>query len=153
MVAFESGYLYFVRTNENKEEGYLYLNGKKYGNINILRSQVDSIQGGMNIITLRAWLYSLSNGTYTKEGVEKLLNISFEELIKAIKNGAHIRIYSADSTSANISFVVESDYTLTDNNELNTLTLSWVQDSSLCVLSLALNYAGTYDLTYYLKKS
>jgi hypothetical protein len=27
----ENGYLYLIRTNENKEDGYLYLNGKKYG--------------------------------------------------------------------------------------------------------------------------
>ena len=27
----ENGYLYLVRTNENKADGYLYLNGKKYG--------------------------------------------------------------------------------------------------------------------------
>lgn len=28
---FENGYLYFVRTSEDKTDGYLYLNGKKYG--------------------------------------------------------------------------------------------------------------------------
>lgn len=151
VITFESGYLYFVRTNENKEEGYLYFNGKKYGNINILRSQLDSIEGGMNIITLRAWLYGLTDGTYTKEGVENLLNISFEELIEAIKNGAHIRIFSSDLTSANVSFVIESNYTLTDNNELNTLNLSWVQYRHLCIINLALNTEGTYNLSYYLK--
>ena len=28
---FENGYLYFVRTNAEKTEGYLWLNGKRYG--------------------------------------------------------------------------------------------------------------------------
>ena len=108
-------------------------------------------EGGMNIVTLRAWLYALTDGTYTKEEAENLLNISFEELIKTIKNGAHIRIFSTDLTSANVSFVIESNYTLTTNNELNTLTLSWVQYRRLCILNLALNTEGTYNLSYYLK--
>ena len=29
--AFENGIIYFVRTNEEKTEGYIYLNGKRYG--------------------------------------------------------------------------------------------------------------------------
>ena len=28
---FENGYIYFVRTSEDKEEGYIWFNGKKYG--------------------------------------------------------------------------------------------------------------------------
>ena len=28
---FENGYIYFVRTNQNGDEGYLWFNGKKYG--------------------------------------------------------------------------------------------------------------------------
>lgn len=28
---FENGYIYFVRTNDTKTDGYIYLNGKKYG--------------------------------------------------------------------------------------------------------------------------
>ena len=28
---FENNYLYFVRTNAEKTEGYLWLNGKRYG--------------------------------------------------------------------------------------------------------------------------
>lgn len=30
---FENGYIYFVRTSENLDEGYIWFNGKKYGNI------------------------------------------------------------------------------------------------------------------------
>lgn len=30
---FEDGYLYFVRTDEEKEDGYMYFNGKKYGQV------------------------------------------------------------------------------------------------------------------------
>ena len=30
---FEEGYIYFVRTSADKEEGYLSFNGKKYGEV------------------------------------------------------------------------------------------------------------------------
>lgn len=29
----EDGYVYFVRTSSNGEEGFVYLNGKKYGEV------------------------------------------------------------------------------------------------------------------------
>lgn len=29
--SFENGYVYFVRTNKDKENGYIWFNGKKYG--------------------------------------------------------------------------------------------------------------------------
>ena len=33
---FENGYLYLVRTSTNGKEGYIYLNGKKYGSFQLL---------------------------------------------------------------------------------------------------------------------
>jgi len=30
---FEDGYIYFVRTDDEGEEGHLYFNGKKYGEV------------------------------------------------------------------------------------------------------------------------
>lgn len=30
----ENGYVYFVRTSDNKDSGYIWLNGKKYGTLN-----------------------------------------------------------------------------------------------------------------------
>ena len=32
--SFEDGYIYFVRTDANGDEGYMYFNGKKYGEDN-----------------------------------------------------------------------------------------------------------------------
>lgn len=33
---FENGYVYFVRTSDDKEDGYIYLNGKKYGQEHVI---------------------------------------------------------------------------------------------------------------------
>lgn len=44
-IEFKNGFIYFVRNNENKEDGYLYLNGKKYGTSkNITSSISDNIK-------------------------------------------------------------------------------------------------------------
>ena len=37
---FEQGYLYFVRTNADKSDGYLYLNGKKYGTAEDVKKEI-----------------------------------------------------------------------------------------------------------------
>lgn len=33
IASLENGYINFVRTSNEKDEGYIYLNGKQYGNI------------------------------------------------------------------------------------------------------------------------
>ena len=38
----ESGFVYLVRTNADKTEGYIYFNGKKYGNIGTLDTKYDA---------------------------------------------------------------------------------------------------------------
>ena len=38
----EQGYVYLVRTNADKTEGYIYFNGKKYGNIGTLDTKYDA---------------------------------------------------------------------------------------------------------------
>ena len=40
-LTFENGYIYFVRTNDAKTEGYIYFNGKKYGNVSELRTELE----------------------------------------------------------------------------------------------------------------
>lgn len=32
----EDGYIHFIRTDSNKENGYIYFNGKKYGNTSVI---------------------------------------------------------------------------------------------------------------------
>jgi antitoxin component YwqK of YwqJK toxin-antitoxin module len=39
-MTFENGYLYFVRTNEDKKDGYLYFNGKKYGTAEDVKAEL-----------------------------------------------------------------------------------------------------------------
>ena len=39
----EQGYVYLVRTNADKTEGYIYFNGKKYGNIDSLDTKYDEM--------------------------------------------------------------------------------------------------------------
>jgi len=41
-LTFEDGYIYFVRTNDAKTEGYIYFNGKKYGNVSELRTELEA---------------------------------------------------------------------------------------------------------------
>jgi predicted nuclease with TOPRIM domain len=41
-LTFENGYIYFVRTNDAKTEGYIYFNGKKYGNVSELRTELEA---------------------------------------------------------------------------------------------------------------
>ena len=41
-LTFENGYIYFVRTNDSKTEGYIYFNGKKYGNVSELRTELEA---------------------------------------------------------------------------------------------------------------
>ena len=31
---FQNGYIYFVRTNESNDQGYIWFNGRKYGVVN-----------------------------------------------------------------------------------------------------------------------
>lgn len=49
--------------------------------------------------------------------------------------------------SANISFITESNYPLTDDGTLNTLTLQWHQYQLWCTLYATLNSDGTYTIT------
>ena len=37
-MTFENGYIYFVRESEDKEQGYIYFNGKKYGNVKTINA-------------------------------------------------------------------------------------------------------------------
>lgn len=39
-MTFENGYLYFVRTNTDKKDGYLYLNGKKYATAEDVKAEL-----------------------------------------------------------------------------------------------------------------
>lgn len=99
-----------------------------------------------SFLTLRAYLFNI-NGTYTKTEFEELLSISLETLINSMYNGVPITIFSRDDVSANISQVVESNYTLTTEGELNTLTLYWHQYELWNKLNASLNDNGTYTIS------
>lgn len=97
-------------------------------------------------LTLRAYLFNV-NGTYTKTEFEELLSISLETLINSMYNGVPITIFSRDDVSVNISQVIESNYTLTTEGVLNTLTLYWHQYELWNTLNASLNNDGTYTIS------
>lgn len=59
------------------------------------------------ICPLRAYLFD-SGGVYTKAQFENLLSVSLETLVQKIQLGSPLSIYSTDSSSANVSLVIES---------------------------------------------
>lgn len=42
LTSLDNGYIYLVRTNDAKTEGYIYFNGKKYGNVSELRTELEA---------------------------------------------------------------------------------------------------------------
>jgi hypothetical protein len=48
---FENGYLYFVRENEAKTEGYIYFNGKKYGTTHEVASELTALNNAITAET------------------------------------------------------------------------------------------------------
>lgn len=46
----ENGYIYFVRTSEDNEDGFIYLNGKKYGTANSKKLEAGNSVSESNLI-------------------------------------------------------------------------------------------------------
>lgn len=111
--------------------------------INNLKKELASVNG---ILHLRAYLFDL-DGTYTKEEFENVLSVTLEQIVERIGMGDEITIFSKDDVSANISVITESNYTLTEDGVLNTLTLQWHQYQLWCNLYAVLNADGTYTIT------
>jgi hypothetical protein len=57
----EKGYLYLVRTNESKTDGYLYFNGKKYGTADNVLKIIESWKFATN-----SDIDEILNGTYVE---------------------------------------------------------------------------------------
>ena len=118
------------------------------GSIINLQEQINNINPSnvQGFLQLRAYLFNVS-GTYTTSELEELLSVSLENLIESMSNGVPITIFSKDSVSANISFVIESNYTLTNDGILNTLTLYWHQYQLWNTLTVTLSGTDTYTIT------
>lgn len=114
--------------------------------ISSLKEQVQQIESTNGTLQLRAYLFDLG-GTYTKEEFETQLSVSLEVLVANMHLGNALTIFSRDDVSANISFVIESNYTLTEDGTLNTLTLYWHQYELWCTLNASLNSDGTYTIS------
>ena len=56
---FENGYVYFVRTDEGKEDGYVYFNGKKYGTAKRIESLLGALPDGYP--TFAAYIAALAS--------------------------------------------------------------------------------------------
>lgn len=118
------------------------------GSIINIQEQINNINPSnvQGFLQLRAYLFNVS-GTYTTSELEELLSVSLENLIESMSNGVPITIFSKDSVSANISFVTESNYTLTNDGILNTLTLYWHQYQLWNTLTVTLSGTDTYTIT------
>ena len=124
------------------------LNDEWVGVINNIESKINDIvnTGVDGALTLRAYLFNAS-GTYTKSELEDLLSVSLELLVNTMKKGTPLTIFSSDDVSANISFVVESNYTLDILGNLKTLTLYWHQYQLWNTFTVTALSDGNYTCT------
>ena len=76
----EQGYVYFVRTSTDKTEGYIYFNGKKYGNIDSLDSKYDE----MNKYPI---VYKTTDGTGTIYAYKDASSSSYDTITVNSKGG------------------------------------------------------------------
>ena len=112
-----------------------------------LYSKIDDAKvSNNNILTLRAYIFNVS-GTYTKTQLEALLGVELSVLIDSMKKGNPITIFSSDNVSCNISFVVESNCTMTTEGELESLTLFWHQYQLWNTVSISLDSSGNYVMS------
>lgn len=118
----------------------------KNENDNIIEFKSKDFCEDRAIYPLRAYLFD-SGGVYTKDQFEDLLSTPLETLASKIKSGSPLSIYSTDSSSANVSLVIESNCELNENNELKSLTLFWHQYQMWCYLYATLNDDDTYTIT------
>ena len=138
-VYFTGGGIY-VATSETTLERYSVANVEDIENRIAL---LESAQTNKTLI-LRAYLFGVT-GDYTKDGLEALLHTTLESLIASMKVGSLIVLFSTDDVSCNISTIIESNYTLTTEGELNTMTLMWHQYQLWNTLTIT-NNNGTYTL-------
>jgi surface protein len=76
----EQGYVYLVRTNADKTEGYIYFNGKKYGNIDSLDTKYDE----MNKYPI---VYKTIDGTGTIYAYKDASSSSYDTITGSSKSG------------------------------------------------------------------
>lgn len=101
-----------------------------------------------NFLTLKSYLFDLSNGEYTRDDLERLFNVNFPTLVNALKMHKHILIHSNNGTNGSTSYVIESNYSLDINDNITLLTLFWRQDNSWCTLTLEyVSSTNKYNVT------
>lgn len=146
--SFVPGRIYFTEGGIYVALSETTLERYSVSNIEDLENRISTIETAQanKTVTLRSYLFGVS-GTYTKDSLETLLGMSLQNLVSQMSKGSPIVLFSMDSSSANISFIIESNYTLDENSELNTLTLMWHQYQLWNTLSVAKNTDGTYTLT------
>lgn len=135
---------YFYYCKDNKK---IHLNDMVIEDSEQIKSELIKKIETSTILQLRAYLFNVS-GTYTLSELESLFGCEITTIVEHMKYGNPLTIFSTDDVSSNISFVLESNYTLTDDGELNSLTLFWHQYQLFNTLYVTLNSNGTYTLTY-----
>lgn len=114
-----------------------------------------------SILSLYAWpgalntFYDWLNGVNLFDGVLFDMNdeamythtLSIDTIVTYAKAGKSILINSSSDTNANNSQLIEYNYTLTDDGELNTMALRWYQYEYLCYMYIVLGSSGSYTVT------
>ena len=108
----EAGYLYFVRTNDGKEDGFLYFNGKKYGTGKDVESTIKTILGdeftGTNVkeyvdaikTELQGKIDTLNGSSHTHENKTVLDGITTEKVAAWDSAEANAKKDTADKIAA-----------------------------------------------------
>ena len=111
-----------------------------------LQEKITTVSESSTLV-LRAYLFDCA-GSYTKSELETLLSVTLDEIVASIYAGAPLIIMSRDATTANLSFIVESNYTLDDSGNLTSLTLQWHQYGLWCNLYAVYNETSdNYQIT------
>lgn len=123
----QSDYLYFVRTNDSKTDGYLYLNGKKYGTgydlVSLLNEKQNTIlinnitSNDENTIELNPDVVNIFS--YNQTFNSKVFNINIPS-DRTKEYTWTLRFLIGDVSSApSISFTASNDFTIRwKNNEI-----------------------------------
>lgn len=136
--------IYFVRTDTAGKEGYLYLNGRKYGNMSELKTAVDGLKNSA-VQTIE------TGSTYVKGDVTYENNLNqFYDVLDGGKLAGNISLeYDADSYTLKLIGKTEGENkTVVTNINLSNLAQDKVLDSveildSTDIVTKDPNFTGT----------
>ena len=141
-LTFENGYIYFVRTNDAKTEGYIYFNGKKYGNVSELRTELEATITENSKIVAAA----LNNLQVQIDNI----NTGFEGRIDVVESGlTELEQTASDNKVTNFEYVASGDskdlvITLGDGTTYTVDAKNFIKDGMLESANLSEESGVTY---------